>query len=538
MARQGFRWLRRAGAVTAAAVVAATALTGTGAAAADEENLQQFGLESVKWAPCPDAVFVNDPQADRTRFGCATYKVPIDYRKPSTGSVEIALLRRLADDPARRIGSMFINPGGPGGSGYLGPIRADRRYGAEVLKRFDIVGFDPRGVARSSPLRCFSTAEEAEKVFSRQPSVPFTAQEVRDAVQAGKDYSAACAKNAGPLIRHMSTKNVVRDLDVLRQAVGDEKLTFVGFSYGTLIGSTYANMFPKRTRAIVIDGNVDPELRTGDGLESDRQRAEGFELALDGFLKRCTAAGPKCAFSEGDTRKKFDALRTRLQREPIALPTGVKLTLSAFTSNVSSAMYGAANFAPLAVALQQAYTAMNPADAGIMAESATEAPSDFLTKNDPTGRRDALADTPYTGDDSFYGVNCIDKPYLRLSAAYPVIAKIWERQFPTFGRFQAFDAVPCASWPGGSDRYAGPWHKKTANPIVVIGNYYDPATPYAFSQRMAKQLGSARLVSVDSFGHAILGRSKCADDITTAYLSELKAPADGIICQPNAQPFA
>ncbi|MGW0521100.1 alpha/beta hydrolase [Crossiella sp. NPDC003009] len=536
MARQGFPWLRGAGAVTAVAVVAATALTGTGAAAPEQESTERFALESVKWAPCPDAVFVNDPQADRTRFGCATYKVPIDYRKPSTGSVEIALLRRLADDPARRIGSMFINPGGPGGSGYLGPIRADRRYGAEVLKRFDIVGFDPRGVARSSPLRCFTTAEEAKAVSDRQIAVPFTRQEVKDAVQAGKDHSEACASNAGPLIRHMSTKNVARDLDVLRQAVGDAKLTFVGFSYGTLIGSTYANMFPSKTRAIVIDGNVDPELRTGDGLESDRQRAEGFELALDGFLKRCTAAGPKCAFSEGDTRKKFDELRTRLQREPITLPTGAKLTLSAFTSNVSTAMYAADRFAPLAVALQQAYTAMSPVDT--LDRDRAEAPSDFLTKQTPPHSLDALADTPYTGDDSFYGVNCIDKPYLRLPAAYPVIAKIWERQFPTFGRFQAFDAVPCATWPGGSDRYAGPWHKKTEHPIVVIGNYYDPATPYAFSQRMAKQLGSARLVSVDSFGHAILGRSKCVDDLTTAYLADLKAPANGIVCQPNAQPFA
>ncbi|MBP2472953.1 pimeloyl-ACP methyl ester carboxylesterase [Crossiella equi] len=527
-------WLRRIGVVTAAAATAVTTLSGVSATAAPQDPASQH-VDAVKWAPCPDAVFANDPQADRTRFGCATYQVPLDYRRPKSGTIELALLRRTADTPGQKIGSVFLNPGGPGGSGYASPIRADRRYGKDVLAKFDIIGFDPRGVARSTPLRCFTTQQEADAVFDRLPSVPFTPQQVREALAAGKDYGEACKKNAGPLIRHMSTENVARDLDVLRAAVGDRKLTYVGFSYGTLIGATYANLFPQRTRAIVIDGNVDPDLRTSDGLESDRQRAQGFELALRGFLERCELAGEKCAFSAGDPRAKFDELRTHLQKQPITLPDGKQLTLSAFTSNTSTAMYASSRFAPLAVALQQAYQVLHPVDAR---SRSREAVSDFLTRSGNHGKLDATADTPYSGDDSFYGVNCIDKPYPRVGLAYPVIAKIWEKESTTFGRFQAFDALPCAYWPGGADRYAGPWNKKTENPVVVIGNYYDPATPYAFAQRMAQQLGNARLVSVDSFGHAILGNSKCADDITTAYLADLKAPANGILCQPNAQPFA
>ncbi|WP_345700044.1 alpha/beta fold hydrolase [Kitasatospora terrestris] len=524
----------------AAAVALAGALAlvaGSAGAATAEPAPVAPKVDPVAWTPCNPDPSKPDPGI----YDCAVYPVPLDYAHPNGEKIGIAMMRRRAADPAKRIGSLFLNPGGPGGSGYLWATTT--RFEKRVTDSFDLVGFDPRGVARSNPLRCFTTAEDADAVFNRMTGVPVTAAEIDGTLAATRDYTTACGRNAGPLIEHMSTMNVVRDLDRMRQAVGDRQLTFAGFSYGTLIGATYANMYPGKVRAVIVDGNVDPQLRLHNGVEYDRQRAGGFELALDEYLRRCAAVGaPRCAFGAGDTRAKFDAIRDHLRTSPVTLPNGSVVTLSTFTGEVANALYAQTRQAPLARSLQALQQVISPAPAfGLAAEPQVPvAEAEALAVPAPHALREAPADTPYTSDDSYYGVNCQDKPYPSNPKVFANLARAWEIEAPTFGRYQAFDAPACATWPAPArevERYAGPWNRHTANPLMVIGNLYDPATQYRFAQNMQRELDSAVLVTVDVIEHCAVGRSKALNALVTSYLVDQAVPAPGQVLKPDLDPF-
>ncbi|WP_307867835.1 alpha/beta hydrolase [Umezawaea beigongshangensis] len=527
------------GAALTAALALGTALSGVAGTAVAQPETAGFHAAPAQWETCAADVLAEIPAASREVVSCATYAVPVDHDRPRGATVGIRMMKRPALDQARKIGSLFVNPGGPGGAGLVYAAHGASFFQQDVLDRFDLIGFDPRGVGRSDPLRCFATNEEANEVYSRMSSAPITRTEIRDTVDATRDYTDACARTAGPLLDHMSTEDVARDLDLLRRGVGDQELTYVGFSYGTLLGATYANLFPQRSRAIVLDGNVDPALRTTNGTEYDRQRAQGFEIALDAFLKRCDAVAEKCAFSEGDPRAKFDQLREHLRTTPVTLPDGQVVTFAAFVGQVSSNLYSPSSFSVLAARLQSAYDTAFPSVSAAAAPAAPDVPL-LNNRHGLADVRVGVVDAPYDSDDSYFGVNCTDKPFLRAPGLFPIIANVWERESPTFARQQAAsDLLTCATWPvRHPDRYSGPWNRRTPNPVVVVGNYYDPATRHDFSKRMTKQLGNARLLSVDSFGHCILGDSEGVDTAVTDYLVNLTAPADGQVFQPDAQPFA
>jgi pimeloyl-ACP methyl ester carboxylesterase len=523
--------------IAAAIIITAASLVVTEPAAAAKEP----AVAPVVWGACPAADISNVPPAERFRFSCANYVVPLDYDRPNRGTINLVLMRRAANDQANRIGSLFLNPGGPGGSGYRFPTITQLLVQPAVADRFDVIGFDPRGVARSTPLRCFATQEDANAVFGRMALLPISRQEERDTLAAMRDYGRFCAQFAGPLLEEMSTENVARDLDRMRAAVGDQQLNFLGFSYGTLIGATYVNMFPNRSRAIILDGNVDPDLRLHNGLEYDRQRTNGFEISLDAFLRTCDSAGPDCAFSDGSPRAKFDELRTYLRETgPITFPDGSQIAIDEFTDLVAGTLYDLTALADLAAFLQALYDIINPPSA--LSRSATPsgtASVQAILGNAKLAKRDIRPDTPYTSDDSYAAVNCTDKPFRHRANEVPSIADKWERQMPTFGRYLAWaDPAICPSWPlKHRDVYSGPWNRRTPNPVLVYGNFYDPATQYLFAQRMTRQLDNARLVSVDAFGHTILGFSTCADNIATSYLIGLSVPSRGTVCQPNVPPF-
>ncbi|WP_438801167.1 alpha/beta hydrolase [Amycolatopsis magusensis] len=527
----------RVGAVALAGALFAGALSGlSGTAAAAEEagpKAAQVGATApVDWGACAKETLAGVPADQVGQYSCARYRVPIDHDNASLGTIDIALLKRAAKVPGQRVGSLFLNPGGPGGSGLRMPISGQFYFQQPVLDRFDLIGFDPRGVGASNPLRCFTTAEDADEINSAMIGVPQSREEISGTLAAYRDYGQFCKNNAGSLLNHMSTKDVVRDLDKLRAAVGDQKLSFVGFSYGTLIGSTYAGMFPKQTRALVLDGNVDPKLRTSDGVAYDQQRADGFEIALDAFLKKCQQVGPNCAFSSGNPRAKFDAVRDHLRKQPIG-----STDLSFFTGGVGSALYSPLRFPGLAEDLQALYDAIQPSTDAV---SVAAAPTMKVLTPGKNGLADIDPESPYTSDDSYFAVNCSDKPIKIKQSRVPEIAAQTERKSPTFGRYQVFaDIAACPVWPAKNpDVFRGPWRAKTDTPVLVVGNYYDPATQYKFSQRMAEQLGNARLLTVDAFGHCILGDAAGVDKIAADYLIDLKVPANGQVFQPNVQPFS
>ncbi|MDX3663526.1 alpha/beta fold hydrolase [Streptomyces sp. ID05-26A] len=516
------------------ALALGTVITGLGSASAQPEATS--AVRPAAWGPCAADVLAEIPAAERTKVSCAVQAVPVDHSRPRGDSTGVVMMKRPAGDPAKKIGSLFINPGGPGGAGLIYSAYGSSFFTPEILEKFDLIGFDPRGVGRSAPLRCFRTQEEADAVNEGWYALPITRDEIASSIRQSKVYTDYCGINAGPLLNHMSTEAVARDLDVMREAVGDRQLTYVGFSYGTLLGATYANIFPSKSRALVLDGNVDPQLRLTNGAQYDRERARGFEIALDAMLKRCDSVGvERCAFA-GGARKKFDDIRESLRKAPTTLPGGAVVTLTGLVGRTASNLYSPTTFKALATWLQSIHAAQNPS-AVLTAQSVVDVPM----LNNLGGRADVrvLPETPYTSDDSYYAVNCIDKPFSRTNRNWAQTADRWERESRTFGRYQAAsDLLTCPTWPARHpDRWIGPWNKRTKNPIVVVGNYYDPATQYLFSERMAKQLGNARLISVDAFGHCILGDSAGADAAVTRYLVDLVAPANGQVFQPNAQPF-
>ncbi|GGN98670.1 peptidase [Actinoplanes lobatus] len=473
------------------------------------------------WSACTEPLLIG--------FDCATYEVPLDHDRPRGATTTIALSRRPAGDPAHRIGTIFVNPGGPGGAGRNMVRAAARIASPEVLARFDLVGFDPRGIGGSDPIQCFATDAEAEALFARMTGVPITREQIAGTLAANRDYTAACADNIGPLLGHMSTLNVAKDLDLLRQGAGDDRLTYIGYSYGTLIGATYANLFPTRVRAVILDGNVDPDQRTNHRLANKFERAGGFEIALDGFLSECDKAGAACALS-GGARAKFDRLRDRLREGPVEIPGLGTITLDDLTGFTGQILYNVASFPDAAQQIQEVYDLVF-GDPDALRAAGVELPS-------APPARGWLSDDAYsyTSTDASFAVNCVDAPLPRNPALYPGFAAAFEKAHPTFGRAEAFSEVGCATWPKITEAYDGPWNRRTAKTVLVVNPTYDPATRLDFAVRMTRQLGNARLLTLDGFGHTS-NYSACVTSWYTRYLLDGDLPPKGTRCAQDRVPF-
>ena len=443
-------------------------------------------------------------------YQCATIKVPEDYADPGGRRIELSVIRLPATNPQKRIGSLIVNPGGPGGSGVEFVQDDIKVFPASLRDRFDIVGFDPRGVNLSTPVRCQDNLDGHVALDSS----PDNKAELKILVDEARSFAEACATRNGDLLAHLSTDDVARDLDLIRSAIGDEKINYFGFSYGTLIGAIYAEMFPDHIRSMVLDGAIDPAL---DHEQFRSGQAGAFETALRSFLADC-AKDKGCYFYEGGrTRRSFDALMASIEKHPlpaIRAKDRRKLTTGLAWQAVAGVMYNDAAWPALAIGLALA----KQGDGSVM-----------LLLTDPQNGRNKNGS--YSNLIDAYTANtCLDYPASQDVADYTALAARLRPTAPDFAGMLAYNDLSCAFWPVPATRTPAKVSARGAPPIVVVGTTGDPATPYSWAVSVAKQLSSGVLVTRRGQGHTAFAFSACVQRAVTTYLLDLKAPRDGLTC--------
>lgn len=447
-------------------------------------------------------------------FQCATMKAPLDYAKPGAGDIKLAVSRKKATGPGKRIGSLLVNPGGPGGSaiGYLQSYAATG-YPAPVRARYDMVAVDPRGVARSEPVECLTGPQM--DAYTQVDQTPDDAAEVTQLSDSFRKFAGGCEQRSGKILPHVSTVEAARDMDVLRSLLGDEKLTYVGASYGTFLGATYAELFPARTGRLVLDGAMDPSLSS---IDMNRDQTAGFETAFQSFAADCVKKSdcPLGTTSTADAAARLEQLFADLDAKSI--PTGEtrKLGESLATMGVVAAMYDESSWPQL----RQAIAGAQAGDgSGLLALA------DSYYERQPNGTYANLMSANAA-------VNCLDSPpaFTGPSSVTQALPS-FEKASPVFGKPLAWAALNCADWPVGATGTPHRIKAKGAAPIVVVGTTRDPATPYKWAQSLAGQLSSGRLLTYEGDGHTAYGRgSDCIDTAINAYLLNGTPPATDKRC--------
>ncbi len=460
-------------------------------------GLEEFYSQELSWQSCDGGE-------------CAQLTVPINYQEPQGGTIELALLRVPAGGQAQ--GSLVVNPGGPGGSGVDYATQAGMVVSESVRAEYDIVGFDPRGVARSAPIECFTDAQ-MDDYLGADPT-PDTAAEEEASEELLKSFAAACEANAGALLGHVSTVEVARDMDVLRAALGEEQLDYLGASYGTFIGATYAELFPQNVGQFVLDGAVDPTMT---GLEMGLGQAAGFEQATREYVASCVEAGDCPLGDDVDSGMAgITEFLNELDAHPIPLEGDAagELTEGWGVLGIIVAMYDEAAWPILTQALRSA--------------QAGDATMLMYLANIYAGRS---ADGSYDGNSmqAITAVNCLDRAAEPQKDPDEVLAQ-FEEVAPTFGRYLAGEGA-CAYWPVEAQTVLEEYDAEGAAPIVVIGTTRDPATPYEWAVALADTLSSGVLITYDGDGHTAYGRSnECVNDAVDAYLLDGTVPEDGLSC--------
>ncbi len=549
--------------VTALAAPAATAARpggGDTTSRAEAARVDRVKAPDPGWFDC-SPLFAPTAQ-------CGVVALPLDYDEPRGATTEVALLRIPATDPARRIGTLFLNPGGPGGSGVEIAAAAPQFLDPELLARFDVVGFDPRGTNYSSNVQCFKdVGQQAAALAGMNVPFPVGYAESKAFVASSEAFGRACSTQGKPLSGSMSTAEVARDMDVLRRTLGDQQLSYLGFSYGSYLGSVYANLFPDRVRALVIDGVLDPTAWAGTKAtasvpQTQRLRSgEGAWKALQEVLERCGAAGPEaCTFASfGEPVSGYDAIVDALKQAPLDVvdpETGelvVTLTYPLLVSFLLGDLYAPDGWrwvdadltlvaSLLAAAGDPAGAAHQDASARLVERYRALQESEQAAAEQSAARESALGlGFPYpNGLDAFQSVLCTDGLNPAKASGWTRAADRADAEAPGFGPLWTWASAPCASstWTvQDEDAYRGPFTRSSAHPVLVVGNYWDPATNYDGAVGADAVLGSSRLLSSDSWGHTAYGTSACVTGAVGAYLLDGTLPAEGTVCVGDEQPF-
>jgi pimeloyl-ACP methyl ester carboxylesterase len=478
---------------------AATAKADPSIVASAPAGLEEFYSQEVVWEPCEG------------EFQCATVTVPMDYGNPDGATIQIAALR--SPSTGKKTGSLLVNPGGPGASGYdFVKDAAGTHFSQAVRDSYDIVGFDPRGVKRSAPVTCMT---DAERDAARAKIYDFESDSGLAAVLAdNKAIAAQCEEQTGPVLGSIDTVSSAKDVDILRAVVNDPKLNYLGYSYGTFLGSTYASLFPGNVGRMVLDGALDPSI-SNEELTSGQARA--FEKAIRAYVASCLGQDG-CPLS-GDVDSGVQQIRdliASVQQTPRTAKDGRVVNATMFVSGLITPLYNDQSWPALTQALEAAMTGdvslvLRLADLGA----------------------DRTSNGTYTSNSTFAfnAINCLDYPMVSDTAGMRAEQQRLMRDSPTFGYFFAYGGTNCVDWPYESVRTPSPVEYDGESPIVVIGTTGDPATPVEWASSLRKQLGNAALLTWKGEGHTAYGRSSsCIGDAVDSYLVNGQVPADNTVC--------
>jgi pimeloyl-ACP methyl ester carboxylesterase len=444
------------------------------------KTLSGYYAQEINWQSC------------NQDFQCATLAVPIDYSKFSTGTFEIALLKYEAKT-SKKLGSLIVNPGGPGGSGVDYAYAAEYIFSPAILDRYDIVGFDPRGVSRSAPIRCLTDKELDAN--NNSDSKPDNEKEFKQILMDTKKYVEKC-KVKNKHLGSYSTANVARDMDILREALGDKQLNYMGKSYGTYLGTLYAQFFPNKVGRVVLDGAVDPTISN---FQQTLTQAIGFDKAFSSFAKDCTTK-KKCPLPEGKNQAiaEMQKLFSQAGKKPLtAKGSNRKLSETMMVLGTASAMYdNATGWPKLRKAIKEAQNGYG---------------DKFLKLADEYTGRQSDGSYPNNEFDSGAVIDCLDVDEPRTVAQIKRDAEAYAQQAPLFGPYLAYGGLTCKYFNQSKKVTIAP--TTTTNPVVVIGTTGDPATPYEWAQGLNKLLINSVLVSLTGEGHTGQGQGNaCIDD--------------------------
>jgi len=463
-------------------------------------GLDRYYEQSIQWHDCDE-------------FECGTLKVPLDYSAPKDGSIQLALTRRRADDREHRIGSLLVNPGGPGVSGIGYAQNAESYFNQPILDRYDIIGWDPRGVGQSTSVECFDDQQTDE--FLAADGTPDNPQEVANILRLQRAFTRSCEQNSAKLIPHIGTMDSARDMDILRQALGEGKTDYFGASYGTELGATYADLFPERVGRMVLDGALDPSVSSN---QLALGQLRGFQRAVSAFIADCVGRdGCPIGPTEADAEQQIVDLLNQADQTPLNTDSDRDLTEALAATGMIAAMYDQASGWPtLRFALDQALNG----DGTIL-----------LALADSYSERNADGSYASNVNAAFPAISCTDRPETLSVKQIERRVPRYEQVSPIFGRSFAWAGSGCSQWPVKDGAFPQELHAKGADPIVVVGTTRDPATPYEWAVGLAKQLDSGVLLSRDGDGHtAYKSGNTCIDDAIDGYLVDGVVPQNRTRC--------
>lgn len=446
-------------------------------------------------------------------FQCATVEAPMDWSDPNSERVGIAVQMYKARSSSPQ-GTVLINPGGPGGSGVELVGYAPAIFGEKLLENYNILGFDPRGVGLSEPIKCLDSEAMDRHVAASYPAD--VTEKVLAVMQKDADaFASACKENSGPVMEFVDTQSAARDMDLIRALVGDEKLNYLGYSYGTQLGATYAGLFPANVGRAVLDGAIDLRLSS---FEQTKQQAIGFENALRAFVENCqTNSDCVLTGSVDDGMEKVSTMLQSLGTNPLPTDSGRVLTKSLGFYGVAQPLYAEALWPALEAGLHDAIAAQDG--------------STLLELSDEYFGRDEDGNYTSNQTEAFTAINCLDTRDVEDFAAMKKESEEIVKAAPTMGEFFGWGGVTCKNWPFPQAEQNFDLSAAGADPIMVIGTTNDPATPYVWAQGLAEQLDSGFLVTHEGEGHTAYGMgNQCITDVVDSYFVDGTVPSEGKTC--------